>query len=224
MADSFLTPARALRPPRRIDLRLVLGFLVMAVTITGSILFWGLTSDARPVVLATRDLPALAVLTPADLTVAQLRLDDTVYQAAIPGADLASLVGRPLAEPVHANQVLVRAQVAPRPPLAPDQTAMTIPVAPEASVGGRLRPGDQVRVMVTLNKGKPDVRAAVVLDRVPVYDVGFDTRGGVIATDAASGPGAVRWLTLAVTADQARQLAEAKGSGDLDVTLLPPLR
>ena len=224
MADSFLTPSRALRQPRRLDVRLALGFVVMVLTTAGSIIFWGLTSDARPVVLAARDLPALAVLTPADLTVAHLRLDDTTYQAAVPGDDLASLVGRPLAEPVHAHQVLVRAQIAPRPPLAADQMAMTIPIDPEASVGGRLRPGDQVQVIVTLNKGKPEVRAAVVLDRVSVYDVGYDTRGGVIATDGPSSQGAVRWLTLAVTPDQSRRLAEAKGSGDLDVTLLPPLR
>ncbi|MFN8473859.1 MAG: Flp pilus assembly protein CpaB [Anaerolineae bacterium] len=227
MASSPLTPSRALRRPRRIDMRIVVGVLLMLATTLGSLAFWTAISDARPVVVATHDLPALAVLTPSDLTVAHVRMDDTLYQAAIPGDDLNTLVGKPLSQPVYAQEVLVRPHIAPRPALAADQVAMTIAITPETGVGGRLRPGDQVQVLVTLNKGKPDVRSAVVLDRVTVYDVGYEQRVGAINTDSITGSGAqgtARWLTLAVTAEQSRQLAEAKGSGDLDVTLLPPRR
>ena len=225
MASSTLTPSRALRRPRRIDMRLVVGLLLMVATTLASLAFWTATSDARPIVVATHALPALAVLTPADLTVVHVRMDDALYQAAIPGDEMTALVGKPLAEPVHAQQVLVRAQVGTRPSLAADQVAMTIAITPETGVGGRLRPGDQVLVLATFNKGKTDVRTAVVLERVTVYDVGYEQRVGAINTDGASSPtaqGAARWLTLVLTGEQARQLAQAKGTGDLDVTLLPP--
>jgi hypothetical protein len=34
--------------------------------------------------------------------------------------------------------------------------------------------------------------------------------------------GAITSVTLAVTADQARQLAEARRTGEMDIVLLPP--
>lgn len=220
-----LTPSRALRRPRRIDMRAVLGVFVMLVAFAGSLAFWTLSSDARAVVVATRDLPATSVLSASDLAVSQVRVDDAIYQTAIPASELSSLVGKPLAEPVHAQQMLVRAQVAPRPPLGADRLALTIAVSPETAVGGRLRPGDWVQVLATLNKGKPDTRTTVVLPRVSVYDVGYDPRTTAFSTDVTNNgvaQGTAKWVTLIVTPDQARQLAEAKWSGDLDVALLPP--
>ena len=47
----------------------------------------------------------------------RVRVDDAVYRAAVPAEDLPALVGRQLAEPVHARQLLARAQVSARPPL-----------------------------------------------------------------------------------------------------------
>ncbi|MFN8472793.1 MAG: Flp pilus assembly protein CpaB [Anaerolineae bacterium] len=220
-----LTPSRALRRPRRIDMRAVLGVFVTLVAFGGSLAFWTLSSDARGVVVATRDLPATTILGAPDLAVSQVRVDDAIYQTAIPASELSSLVGKPLAEPVHAQQMLVRAQVAPRPPLSADRVALTIAVSPETAVGGRLRPGDSVQVLVTLNKGKPDTRTSVVLPRVSVYDVGYDQWTTAFSTDAAGNAvvqGPTKWVTLTLTPEQARQLAEAKWSGDLDVALLPP--
>lgn len=222
MSATPLTPARALRKPRRIDLRAVFGIFVMLAATAAAVAFWSLSSDTRPVLVATRDLPATAILSPADLTVAHVRVADTMYQAAIPEAEMSSLLGRQLAEPVHAQQLIVRAQVAPRAPLAKGQIALTIPVTPDTAVGGRLKPGDQVQVLASLNKGKPEARTVVVLPRATVYDVGYDQRLAPLGTDsAASPPAAAKNLTLAVTLEEARQLADARWNGDLDVGLLP---
>ncbi|HEV8636471.1 MAG TPA: Flp pilus assembly protein CpaB [Chloroflexota bacterium] len=228
MAVTTLTPARALRQPRRLDARVLVGIALLLAATGGWLVFWTNATDTRPVVVATRDLPAGAILSASDLTVAQVRVDDTIYAAAIPAAQMAGLVGRQLAEPVHAQQLLVGPQVASRPRLGPDQMAVTIPVSAKTAAGGRIRPTDQVKVFATLNKGKADSKTAVVLDRATVYDVGRDDQTSVVNT-AGADPGArsavlgpLASLTLVVTEEQALRLAAARWNGDLDVALLPP--
>lgn len=231
MAVATLTPARALRRPRRADPRALVGVFLTLAALAGSIAFWVGASDARPIVVATRELPAGATLRSTDLSVAYVRLDETLYRAALPGDTLDSLVGRQLGEPVHAQQVLVGAQVAGQPGLAADQVAMTIPVRPESAVDGRLRSGDTVQVLVTtVDKSRNEARTREVLQRAAVFEVGRDaSNGGSSAVSGvyASGDGLTRGtitsLTLAVSAEQARQLAEARRTGELDVLLLPPL-
>lgn len=225
MSATTLTPTRALRQPRHVDWRAVFGVFLTLIAFGGSVAFWTLTSDTRAVLVATRDLPAGATLTPTDVEVARVRVDDSIYQAAVPSADLNSLVGKQLAEPIHANQILARAQVSPRPRLGPGQLVMAIPIAPESAVGGTLRPGDEVEVLLTTDKGKPEARTTVVLPRATVYDVGHNSTVGAVnvdVTNATFSQGPVRWLTLVISQDQAVNLAQAKWAGELDVALLPP--
>lgn len=226
MSTSSLTPSRALRRPRRIDLRAVFGIALMLVAIGGSMAFWTLTSDARSVLIATRDLPATAVLSASDVAIARVRVDDRMYQVAIPGGEMNNVVGKALSLPVQANEMLVHGHLAPRPPLNPDQRAFTIPVTPDTAAGGRLRSGDSVEIRLTVNKGKPDVRTTVLLPRVTVYDVGYESRVSALGADSAGAvsPGTIKWLTLAVTSDQADALAQARWSGELDVALRPQER
>ncbi len=236
MAVAHVSPTHALREPRRIDWRAALGILVTLSATGGSLLFWSTTSDTRSVLVATRDLPPGAVLSISDVAAARVRMEDALYRAAIPLADQGQVVGKQLAEPVHAQQVLVRPQFAAMSLLTVEQGAMTIPVTAETAAGGRLQPGDSVQVLVTVAKGKPESRTIVVLPRVTVYDVGYDGRVAVVNASAASASsadaagtassratrGALTSVTLAVTQDQALQLAQARWNGDLDVILLPP--
>ncbi len=229
MTAGSLSPTRALRKPRRLDLRAVLGIILTLLAVLGSVAYWTLTSDARSVLIATRDLPMGAPLQPEDLAVARVRVDDSVYAQAIPAEELPSLVGRQLAEPVHPQQLLVRPQVSSRHLLSPDQRAMTIAVSPETAVGGRIKPGDQVQVLVTTNKGKPEARTEMVLPRVTVFDVGYDQRLTVVGSTGSSdtsqpslGTGLLKSVTLVVTEPEALALGQAKWNGDLDVLLLSP--
>src|SRR5215207_1632145 len=114
MAVVTLSSARVLRRPRRTDPRALVGILLTLAALAGSLAFWVSASDARPVVVAARDLPAGATLRRADLDVVYVRLDDQLYHAALPGDALDSLIGRRLAEPAHAQQLLAPAQVAER--------------------------------------------------------------------------------------------------------------
>jgi Flp pilus assembly protein CpaB len=226
MAVATLTPARALRRPRRADPRALIGVFVTLAALAGSVAFWVGSSDARPVLVATRDVPVGTTLRAADLTVAYVRMDDALYRAALPAELLESLVGRQLGEPVHAQQLLARAQVANRAGLSADQVAMTIPARPESAVDGRLRTGDTVLVLVTvIDKTRNEAHTRQILDRALVFEVGrdqsFGSSGTTTETDTlARGP--IASVTLAITAEQARQLAEARRTGELDVLLLPP--
>jgi Flp pilus assembly protein CpaB len=228
MAVATLSPARALRRPRRADPRAIVGVFLTLAALAGSVAFWVSATDARPVLIAARDLPAGATLSAADLGIAYIRADDAVYRAALPSDSLDSLVGRQLGEPIHAQQVLSRAQVADQFGLGPDQVAITIPARPDSAVDGRLQPGDSVQVLVTVtDKTRNEAHAREVLSRVRVFEVGRDvslassSSGSSSSTDAPRG--SIASVTLAVTAEQARQLAEARRIGELDILLLPPL-
>jgi Flp pilus assembly protein CpaB len=151
MAVATLSPTRALHRPRRADPRAIVGVFLTLAALAGSVAFWVSATEARPVLVAARDLPAGATLSASDLGIAYIRADDAVYHAALPSDMLESLVGRQLGEPIHAQQVLARAQLADRFGLAPDQVAITIPARPDSAVDGRLRPGDSVQVLVTVS-------------------------------------------------------------------------
>ena len=226
MAVATLSSARALRRPRRADPRALIGIFLTLAALAASVAFWVGASDARPVVVATRDLPAGSTLRSSDLTLAYVRMDDALFAAALSSDMLSSLVGRQLGEPVHAQQVLARAQVADRVGLAPNQVAMTIPAKPDNAVDGRLRPGDTVQVFVTVvDKARNEAHTRVVLDKAQIYQVGREQSIGsssVTSDSEASPRGAIASLTLVVSGNEARQLAEARRTGELDVLLLPP--
>jgi Flp pilus assembly protein CpaB len=226
MAVATLTPARALRRPRRADPRALVGVVLTLAALAGSVAFWVSASDARPVIVATRDLPPGATLRSADVSVAYVRMDDALYRAAVPADMLDGLVGRQLAEPMHAQQVLARAQLADQFGLAPDQVAITIPARADSAAGGRLHKGDAVQVLVTVaDKTRNEVHARPVLERAQVFDVGRDqslASSSLASESADTSRGPITSVTLAVSADQARQLAEARRTGDLDILLLPP--
>jgi Flp pilus assembly protein CpaB len=78
--------------------------------------------------------------------------------------------------------------------------------------------------VTVLDKVRGEAHAHPVVARVQVFEVGRDSSltPSSTSTDAAeSTRGAIANVTLAVTEDQARELAEARRLGDLDVVLLP---
>ena len=85
MVSSTLTPKRALRKPWRLDPRAVFGLFLMLVSIGGSVAFWAASTDTRAVLVVTRDRPAGATLSSADLAVASVRVDDAIFAATVPG-------------------------------------------------------------------------------------------------------------------------------------------
>ena len=99
MASTTLTPRRALRQPWRLDPRAVFGLFLMLVSVGGSIAFW-IDVDRHPSRARRHARPATgATLGAGGLGVANVRVDDAIFAAAVPGRGAGHDLGRQLAEP-----------------------------------------------------------------------------------------------------------------------------
>ena len=224
---TILTPSQALRRPRRLDLRAVLGGSLALLAFFGTLLAYRGATTARDVLEVTRDLPAGATLHAGDLQVAAVRLDGPTYAAVVPAAAADQVVGHTLAGPAYARQLLMRAQLAARPGLAEGQEAMVVDLPDDSAVGASFQPGDDIQVLwtPTKNGAANGASAQVLLERVRVLAVTRAPMPGVVSTAGvgAAAPTRVSALTLSLTRQQAVALAGAKVGGVLDVALLPPL-
>jgi len=201
-----LTPSQALRRPRRLDLRLVVGAFLTIGVFVGTLAAYAGLSASRDVLVAARDLPAGAVLTAEDLTSVPVRLDDQTYRAAVPASKRSALAGTVLSVPLAAHQVLARAQLAAQGALAPGQEAFVISLPPDTAAGGAFQPGDQIQVIwVQGSKGAAGVQASVLIARVRVLAVTYQDAAGLAAggSGAVRSAGAIATLSLAVTPEQA---------------------
>jgi Flp pilus assembly protein CpaB len=117
--------------------------------------------------------------------------------------DLSRLDGHVAATTLRPGELLRRSDL--QPAAAPAaQRAMSLPVAPEHAVGGRLSAGDRVDVIEV----RDGVAAYLVTD-AEVLDVpDSDARGGLAGLRSFS-------VTLAVDAETALRLALAQHHGDL---------
>ncbi len=224
MASASLTPDRALLISRRINSRAVIGlFLALTATVAG-LFFWSSTSETRPVLVASRDLAVGTTIDPSDLLTAHVRVPDEMYEATVPATQKSTLIGQQVAEPVHSGQMLMRSEVAGGARLRSNELAITIAVSPETAAGDLLRPGDQVQVLLTRDKGDPGSTTEVVLPRARVYDVGYAEGSTRYSQEgmptSESSHGAVGTLTVIVSQQDAVKLANAKWNGEIDVALL----
>lgn len=219
---------------RRLNLRVLAGLLLTLVAFSGFIVFAiRLIPESRTVLVVARDLPTGTRLGAGDVVVSRIGVDDTVYDAAMPGDALDSVAGQVLATPAYSGQVLARAQLQPadHPALGPGQVAMTIPARSDSAVSS-LRPGDHVAVLASLDRGKPSAHTELVLPDAVVFLVGRGESntsplpvtgaiGGADAPGRGSG-GPLSSVTLVVPGGEpARALAAARWNGDLDIVLLP---
>lgn len=225
-----LTPARALRRRRvRVPRQVLVGLLLVAVAVGGGLRWSYTVNSGREVIVAVREVPAGATIAADDLATARVAVGDLTYHAAFPASDLVAVIGKTAVERMHSGQIVVHAQVGEGLMLPPGAEALTIPVTGDA-VGGSIRAGDAVQVLVTTDRGRPDSKTVVVLDRATVYAVARAGAGtlGAAATaagggDEAASAGTPTALTLIVAPEQALALANARWNGDLEVALLPPV-
>ena len=193
----------------------------MAVTLAASLSFWGTTNDSRSVLLAARDLPAGSLLSRDDLAVSSMRVDDRVYQAAIPAATIGDVVGKRLAAPVYAGQVLAQKALSGPQALAPGQLSMTVPLS-AADATATVLPQTDVELLYTTDKGKPTAKTVVLLPRAHVIGVTYDDAQAGLNTGVGPSQQRISALNIVVSADQAVQLANARLNGDVTVAVLPP--
>lgn len=197
---------RARRLPR-VDTRLVVGLLLVALSVIGGLRLAAAADHTVAVYVVARDLPAGHVLSAGDLRRTPLHAAPEVLDRLV-RVDAASPVGRVLRFPIVAGALVSANQLGTR---AAPAREITIPITPDHALGGALRPGDRVDVLGSFGKGTDAAKTLTVAQRAQVVDV--------VRADGLFGQheGAVSALTLAVGPDDAVFLAFALRNGELDV-------
>jgi hypothetical protein len=158
---------RRIAAPSWFDLRLVLGVLL----VLGSVLLGArVVANARhtfPRVAAKRDLAAGTVLTASDLAIAQVRLPGAAGHAYL--ADLARALGKQLAQPVSAGELVPRSALS----VAAARTTVTVPLASGAAPD--LHKGERIEMWLSTAA----CSSVVLLLDEPVQGVHADAGGSL---------------------------------------------
>ena len=218
-AESAGERGRAVALPR-VDVRLLAGLALVAVSVVGGLSLWSAARTTAPVVVAARDIGAGSVIAEGDLTLAEARLEGALAAIALPASELGSAVGRTATGAVHAGELVVRPDLGSGPVIGPGELAATIPVEDD-SVFGRLRRGAVVAVMATSEPGRPGSRTVALLERAVVYAVALEsTRVSLGGSGDASEDGRPANVTLVIPRGRAEAVAHALVNGELTLLLL----
>lgn len=208
MAAPVRTPAQpqvALVTPTRKRRRWSTGHVVMIVAgLLGAVLtLLALrAADNRVAVsVASADLPAGARIASTSFTTKQLRIDSALRATLVTPADIATLDGSIVLTPVKAGEPVLKAALV-KSAASDGRRSLSLPIAPERAVAGKLRNGDRVDVYTSGNKG------GLITTNVEVLDVIRAESGPLSAKDSMT-------VVLAVDAEQASKLAPVVGSSDI---------
>ncbi|MBF3089350.1 type 4b pilus Flp biogenesis protein RcpC, partial [Pseudomonas aeruginosa] len=180
--------------------------------------------ERKPVLVASRDLPALAVIGKDDLSVERLRT------APVGSYDRPeALLGKRVWVAVPAGSILSAATLEPGGPLArtirPDERAMAIAVDEVVGGGGFVLPGDYVDVMLFVRDerdGESTPLAQLVLPGVRVLTYGERIAVGSDGQDRSNqekDPRPPRTAVLAVPEDGVARLMLASQAGSLRLAI-----
>lgn len=190
-----------------VDLRIVTGVLLVAVSIVGGLRLTADPAPATAVYAAATDLDAGHVLTRADLTAVELRGPESLTRT-LERVAAGPPVGRVLRAPVRVGAPIpLDALGAAEPP----GRELTVPVTPEHALGGALRAGDRVDVLASFDKGTDAARTLTVARDAAVRSV---TRADGLFGQPE---GAITAVTVTVVPDAAVALAFAARNGELDI-------
>ena len=212
----------------RFNPRVVIGLLVLASAILGLVAVYR-TAQPRTVdvLRAAHDVQPGQVLQAADLQVVAEALPDDVATALVSGSERSALIGRRLAQPLNAGDLITRRQTQPvTRQLGPDERLYALQIPSETALGLHLQAADVVEIVVTTNKSRPEAAEThVVLPAASVFSVGrSDSSGafGVGSSSDRSGLGSSKSTTLVLRTDDAgyQALARARQIGDLDLSLV----
>jgi Flp pilus assembly protein CpaB len=177
----------------------LIGVFLVVVALAGYWSVYSATTKRTPVLVASHDLQAGALLRPSDLRTAELAGDAGTLAALVPEPELDTVLGRELAAPVSQGVPLARAAVA---PTGEARAALTLVVPALRALGGSLRPGDRITVLATFESGA-GARARALARGLRVLAVGLPPEGldrasaSVPVTVALSDPSVAAALALA---------------------------
>lgn len=201
-AQAELTAAPAARPPRvrsrRNPVLLAAGAALIVAGAAGTAWLVTSLSQAAPVLVTARAIPAGQVLAPEDLAVAQVGTDPSV--ASVPADQRADLVGQRAATDLPAGLLLTPDSTTADPIPAPGTSLVGVAVKPTQMPATPLGAGDPVTLVATPGDGQelptgtsPAMKATVVATRTlddgtSVVDVTVPTpQAGTLASWVSTG-------------------------------------
>lgn len=193
---------------RRLDLRVVVGLLLMLVAVFGGASLIRSAQARTPVLVAARAVQPGATITAADIRVVELSIAGGL--AYMPATMRDQIVGRVAAEPLSEGKLLAPSSVSQSTPLPAGTVAMSLLLKPDRAAGGALRPGDHVAVIASTAPGRGDPRTTILFPNVTVL--------AVSRSDVSDGSGVL--VTLRLRLEEARALAAARAAGQVDLVQL----
>jgi len=179
------------------------------------------------VLRAAHDVQPGQVLQAADLQVVAEALPDDVATGLVSASERSGLIGRRLAQPLNAGDLVTRRQSQPvTSQLGPDERLYALQIPSETALGLRLQAADVVEIVVTTNKSRPEAAEThVVLPAVTVFSIGGSESSGAFGVSSSgdrSGLGTGKSTTLVLRTNDAgyQALARARQIGDLDLSLI----
>jgi Flp pilus assembly protein CpaB len=198
---------------RRIDLRIVIGLVLMVVAVAGGTSLIRAAQERTAVLLVAGSVRPGEAIEEADLRVAEVSMPAGVDF--VPVSARGELVGRVAAEPLWEGKLISRASVSQAPPLPAGFAAITMLLPAESALGGDLRAGDHVAVISSPSPEQSAsgeaAPASILFPEVPVLSV----------RQGSSAQGQGFFVTLTLRVEEARTLAEARSRGRVDLALLP---
>lgn len=206
----------------RVDVRLLVGFGLVAIALAGGLTLADQLRVTEPVVVAARTIAAGQVVTRENLGVGEARLEGSLSSLAIGEAELGSIVGQTASQTIHAGTLVVRPGLGSGPVIGADDVAVTVAVAADA-VFGELRRGDVVAVMATSEPGRPQSQTTTLLERSTVYDVALDADRVTLGGGASDQQGGrITNVTLLVPRADAERVTHALVNGTLTLLVVSP--
>jgi Flp pilus assembly protein CpaB len=198
---------RTLRLPK-VDTRLVVGLLLVALSILGGLRLAATSDRTVPVYVAARDLPADHVLTAADFRVARIHASDEVVGSLVKADRAAPPVHRVLRFPLPEGALVATSTLG---GVASTGREITIPIGSDHALGGALQVGDRVDILASFDKGTDAAKTLTVAARASVVDV--------VHADGLFGQheGELSAITVSVAPDDVVFVAFAVRNGELDV-------
>lgn len=102
--------------------------------------------------------------------------------------------------------------------------AVTFPATKDTALNGKIRKGDSVDILVTMQAGNLQTNTSItktILQNVEVFDVGRGGGTDVAAPNGASAGGDITNITLLLTLEQAEVVKHAYVVGDVSYALNP---
>ncbi|MGE3858302.1 MAG: SAF domain-containing protein, partial [Dehalococcoidia bacterium] len=154
----------------RVDLRLLLGLVLVLASFAAGLLLWSGARTTTPILVAARPIAAGDVVTAEDLATSDAHLEGALAAVALPGGRGTEVIGQTALAPIGAGEMVTRDALGSGPQVGPDDVALTVPVD-EGTVFPGLARGARVTVYGTSFPGQVASVTQLLVEQATVFDV-----------------------------------------------------